>query len=145
MLFRSPLLTQLLRDLDTAAGQDLDDYAHLHQVRIAGKRLRYAMEVFGECFAPPFREKLYPAVEEMQEILGRANDSHVASLRLAELRDRLRKAAPTAWSRLRPGVEALLRHHQRRVPQERRRFLKWWQRWQDTGGEAALASLLKSS
>src|SRR5438132_103344 len=58
-----PLLANLLRDLDTAAGQDLDDYAHLHQVRIAGKRLRYAMEVFGECFAPPFREELYPAVE----------------------------------------------------------------------------------
>jgi CHAD domain-containing protein len=140
-----PLLGGLLHDLDEAAGRDLDDYDQLHQVRIAGKRLRYAMEIFAECFAAPFRDRLYPAVEEMQEILGRANDSHVAAGRLAELRDRLRKTAPADWKRLRPGVEALLRHHQRRVPQERRRFLKWWRRWQDAGGEAALAGLLKST
>jgi CHAD domain-containing protein len=140
-----PLLGGLLHDLEQAAGQDLDDYGQLHRVRIAGKRLRYAMEIFAECFAEPFRAKLYPAVEEMQEILGRANDSHVAGGRLADLRDRLRKTAPADWKRLRPGIEALLRHHQRRVPQERRRFLKWWRRWEDAGGEAVLAGLLKSS
>jgi CHAD domain-containing protein len=140
-----PLLADALRDLDAAAARDLVDYAHLHQVRIAGKRLRYAMEVFGECFAPPFREELYPAVEEMQEVLGRANDSHVAFRRLAELRDRLRKTTPAEWKRLRAGIEGLLRYHQRRLPQERQRFLKWWQRWQDAGSEAAFAALLKSS
>jgi CHAD domain-containing protein len=140
-----PLLAGRLRALDEAAAQDLHDYARLHQVRIAGKRLRYAMEVFADCFATPFRERLYPAVEEMQDILGRASDSHVAALRLTELRDRLRKRAPMEWKRLRPGVEALLRHHQRRLPQERRRFLKWWRRWQEAGGEAAFAALLKAS
>ena len=73
-----PLLTGLLRELEWTASGDLEDYAHLHQVRIAGKRLRYAMEVFADCFPASFREELYPRVEEMQEILGRANDSHVA-------------------------------------------------------------------
>src|SRR5262249_17813410 len=73
-----PQLNDLLQELDRAAAQNLDDYEHLHQVRIIGKRLRYAMEVFAPCFAAPFRDTLYPAVEAMQEILGNANDSHVA-------------------------------------------------------------------
>jgi CHAD domain-containing protein len=137
-----PLLAGLLKELDEAAGRDLDDYEHLHRVRILGKRLRYAMEVFAGCYAPPFREQLYPAVEEMQEVLGRANDSHVASERLEALRARLRRARPDDWKRYRLGVEGLLRYHRRQVPLERRRFLAWWQRWQAHGAEAALTSLL---
>src|SRR5581483_5712878 len=85
-----PQLAGLVHELDRAAAGDLKDYAVLHQVRIAGKRLRYAMEVFGDCFPPMFRDELYPAVEEMQEVLGLANDSHVASGNLSELRERLR-------------------------------------------------------
>jgi CHAD domain-containing protein len=132
------LLGRRLRALHEAAAGDLKDYAQLHQVRIAGKRLRYAMEVFGDCFAAEFREEVYPQVEEMQEVLGRANDSHVAAGRLQTLRDRLHGWAGE-WERLRPGIEGLLRYHQRRLPQERRRFLKWWQAWCDSGAEAVLA------
>ena len=58
------------RELEWKATGDLGDYAHLHQVRIAGKRLRYAMEVFADCFSLSFRETLYPRIEEMQEISG---------------------------------------------------------------------------
>jgi hypothetical protein len=35
-------------------------------------------------------------------------------------------------------LEGLLRFHQRRLPQERRRFLKWWEQWSAIGAEAAL-------
>jgi CHAD domain-containing protein len=125
-----PTLARLLRELDAAAAADLTDYANLHQVRIAGKRLRYAMEVFADCFGPTFRGELYPSVEQVQEILGRANDSHVATGRLTALRERLRRGWLGEWKTLRPGFEGLLRFHQRRLPQERHRFLKWWDRWQ---------------
>lgn len=124
-----PLLSERLADLDRAAAGDLSDYSHLHQVRIAGKRLRYAMEVFADCFGPAFREDIYPRVEEMQEILGRANDSHVAAERLTALRDQLRRGYKVLWPRLQSGFGSLLRFHQRRLPQERRRFLDWWKRW----------------
>src|SRR5262245_9216395 len=50
-----PMLLALTRALRDAASGDLEDYGRLHQVRIAGKRLRYAMEVFADCFAPAFR------------------------------------------------------------------------------------------
>ncbi len=137
-----PMLFDRLKALEHAALGDLSDYTQLHQVRIAGKRLRYAMEVFADCFDPVFRDSLYPRIEQLQEILGRANDSHVAVERLIALRKRLQETCPTAWPRLQPGFEQLLRTHQRRLPQERRRFLKWWSQWHPTGSEAVMTSLL---
>jgi CHAD domain-containing protein len=120
-----PMLQTLMRGLREKAAGDLSDYEHLHQVRIAGKRLRYAMEVFADCFGAGFREVAYPQVEQMQEILGRANDSHVAATRLSLLREKLGTYVAT-WERVRAGIESLLRSHQRRLAQERRRFVKWW-------------------
>lgn len=137
-----PMLFDRLKELELAALADLHDYAQLHQVRIAGKRLRYAMEVFADCFDPNFRDTLYPRVEQLQEILGRANDSHVAAERLIDLRERVQRICPTAWPRLQLGFEQLLRSHQRRLPLERNRFLKWWSQWHPTGSEAVMTSLL---
>jgi CHAD domain-containing protein len=137
-----PMLSGLLQELEQAAARDLNDYAQLHQVRIAGKRLRYAMEVFADCFAAPFRDVIYPEVELMQDILGRANDSHVAADRLEGLQNRLRTSRPKEWKRYRPGIEALLRHHRQQLPRERKQFLAWWKRWCDSGVETRFAELL---
>jgi CHAD domain-containing protein len=137
-----PWLTGLLQELAQAEARDLNDYANLHQVRIAGKRLRYAMEVFADCFAAPFRDELYPAVEEMQEILGCANDSHVALGRLEAIRARMRVTRPADWKRLHTGVDSLLRYHKQRLPRQRQAFQEWWLRWQDSGAEALLTNLL---
>ena len=137
------LLLDLMKELDWAAGRHLDDYEQLHQVRILGKQLRYAMEIFADCFASGFRETVYPRVEEMQEILGRANDSHVAGQRLAALRDRVRQKWPEDWKRTLPGFDGLLRFHRRRLPRERELFLQWWRKWQGEDSEA-LRVLLRS-
>ncbi len=144
--FRSqavPRLTALLQELDAAAAQDLQDYERLHQVRISGKKLRYTMEIFASCFDAAFRDKIYPAVEEMQEILGRANDSFVAIRRLQEIRARLEMTQPKEWPRYRPGLELLLRSHQRRLPEQRRQFLDWWKKWQSSGLEKRLEKMLR--
>ena len=137
------LLLELLQELDWAAGRNLDDYEQLHQVRILGKKVRYAMEVFADCFAPPFREVLYPQIEEMQEILGHANDSHVASQRLAALKERIKQKWPDDWKRLTPALDSLLRFHRRRLPRERERFAQWWRRWQ-ASESGALRALLRA-
>ncbi len=141
LMLARPLLTTRLHELEWTVAGDLQDYEHLHQVRIAGKRLRYAMEVFADCFSLSFREELYPRVEEMQEILGRANDSHVAEARLGDLRRHLRNSWPAEWKCVQSGVESLLRFHQRRLPQERKRFLQWWGDWSMTGAPALTALL----
>ncbi|HTU20874.1 MAG TPA: CHAD domain-containing protein [Gemmataceae bacterium] len=137
-----PILFDRLKELELAALADLRDYAQLHQVRIAGKRLRYAMEVFADCFDPAFRDTVYPRIEQLQDILGRANDSHVAAERLIDLRERLQRTCSMAWPHLQPGFEQLLRSHQRRLPQERKHFLKWWNQWHPAGSEAVMTSLL---
>jgi CHAD domain-containing protein len=127
-----PLLSTLMHNLEEKAHGDLTEYPHLHEVRIAGKRLRYAMEVFAPCFGPAFRQTIYAEVEDMQEILGRANDRYVAAERIKEIRTYLRVAWPDAWKRLGPGIEGNLRFHQRQLPVERRRFVRLWKHWQDS-------------
>jgi CHAD domain-containing protein len=136
-------LFPLVRTLDEAAGRDLSDSANLHQVRIAGKQLRYAMEILAGCFAPPFREKLYPAIETMQEILGRANDSRFAIARLEKLTDDLVKSRPTGWKRKQAALAEFSRYHHRRLTQERHKFERWYKNWKKSGGEPAFHSLLQ--
>jgi CHAD domain-containing protein len=136
-----PLLTELLVLLNQAAQGDGHDYEQLHQVRIRGKRLRYAMEVFACCFESSFQDTYYPAFEKLQEILGQANDSRVAAERLEAIRAQI-KAHPPAWRRYRAGVEIVLQYHQRVLPQKRKQYLGWWTDWQRSGAEQAFAKLL---
>jgi CHAD domain-containing protein len=140
-----PMLTNLIRELEEAARGDLHAYEALHRVRILGKQLRYAMELFESCFGPAFREEIYPSVVAMQEILGRANDSHVASVRLDELRARVERAQPKDWARYKPACDQLLLYHRRRLPEQRRHFEDWWAAWQSRGHAAALEKLLMAA
>jgi CHAD domain-containing protein len=64
-----------------AAEADFESILAMHEFRIAGKHLRYAMEVFAAAFSPTFRKELYPVVEQLQEKLGAVNDH-------ANIRDR---------------------------------------------------------
>jgi CHAD domain-containing protein len=136
-------LSALLTDLEEAASQKLNDYGHLHRVRIQGKRLRYAMEVFADCFPPAFKDDLYPAVESMQEILGRANDSHVAIERLEAVRLQIRARRPGDWKRWRTGFEGLLAFHEERLVGQRELVLQWLHNWQDGGVGSKLAGLVR--
>jgi CHAD domain-containing protein len=138
-----PLLTSLARELETAASRKLDDYEELHQVRILGKQLRYAMEIFASCFDHEFRDRIYPAVESMQEILGRANDSFVAARRLTEIRARMERTLASHAADFRKGIETLVKYHQRRLSDQRRRFLKWRTDWKRAEMERRLESMLR--
>jgi CHAD domain-containing protein len=137
-----PQLTALVQELEEAAKRDLIQYEHLHQVRILGKRLRYAMEIFECCYGEAFKEEYYPAITDMQDILGDANDSYVAAERLAAILEQVKIVRPKGWQRYQPGINGLLRYHQKRLPQKRREFEQWWGRWQESGAEAAFAGLI---
>jgi CHAD domain-containing protein len=140
-----PILTQLLRELDSAAASPLHQYEALHQVRILGKQLRYAMEIFESCFGRDFRQTYYPAVVEMQDILGLANDSYTTCQRLTALRTRLLRTQPRQWPHYRDGVETLLHFHERRLPQQRAKFERWWKAWLKSGAEQAFAEMIQAS
>ena len=67
-------LRGVLGDVREAAARDLQVIDHLHELRIMGKRLRYAMEVFAPCYAPAFRKEAYARVTNLQDYLGNIND-----------------------------------------------------------------------
>jgi CHAD domain-containing protein len=140
----APMLGSLLHDLESASAGDLQDYAALHAVRILGKRLRYAMEIFAGCYTRDFKERYYPAIVEMQDILGDANDSHVAVQRLSAFNARLERTQPKQWPAYRGGIEALIEMHEKRLPGQRRKFERWRRAWQKSGAEQAFAELIRA-
>ena len=54
--------------------------AQLHLLRIAGKRLRYSIELFHSAFQVALREEVYPLVQQIQSRLGRLNDHATSQL-----------------------------------------------------------------
>jgi CHAD domain-containing protein len=124
------VLSQLIHDLEEVARTDLEDYEHLHWVRILGKRLRYALELFVDCCPPAARAQVYSHVEALQDILGLANDSYQAGLELEQLSDVIRATFPGAWELVRVGFSELQAFHQRRLKNQRAAFAKWWRQWE---------------
>lgn len=72
------LMQPIANEFHAAGAADLTVIENLHQFRIAGKQLRYAMELLAGGFADPFRKELYPVVEQMQQQLGTLNDHATA-------------------------------------------------------------------
>lgn len=72
-------------DFFKAAAADLSTTCELHALRIAGKRLRYAMELLAGALDEGCRDDLYVQIRALQERLGRLNDRAVAVNRLREL------------------------------------------------------------
>jgi CHAD domain-containing protein len=132
------VLTALLADLDDAAGGNLDDYEQLHTARIAAKRLRYALELFIDCFPPAAREQVYPRVEAVQDVLGTANDSHQAVAMLDDVLRVVRQTQPALWDVLRGGLEGMRSHHLQREREQRSAFVDWWRQWQTQRPESLL-------
>ncbi len=139
------MLPTLLRELHAATQGDLNEYEALHQIRILGKQLRYAMELLANCFPPEFREVHYAAVVEMQEILGLANDSWTAWKWLDDLRRQMAGRERRYWKSCTTGIDALSRFHEQRLLTQRRKFETWWRAWQKTGAEEAFAEMLRTA
>jgi CHAD domain-containing protein len=80
---------------------DVGDIERVHDMRVASRRLRAAMEIFEPCFP---RKELRVALREVKEIadaLGERRDRDVAIVALEKLAAKM--AAPD-----RPGVELLI-------------------------------------
>jgi len=64
--------------------QELADLKPMHKLRIAGKRLRYAIEALGEALPPRYRERLLRKLVKRQGRLGRRLDGSIARRLLCE-------------------------------------------------------------
>ena len=92
----------------------------LHELRIAGKRLRYSLEIFHGLFPAELREKIYPLVEDIQGRLGEINDHATA------------QALFQSWLGAMPADDLAAQIAQRVVTEREdsermsRAFLRWW-------------------
>ncbi len=113
-------LRPLVEEFFAASGGDFADLAALHRLRICGKHLRYAMEVFAGAFGPEFREELYPVVELLQDRLGQLNDHRSA-------RDRLERWANKAPDEFEAAsLRALIAAENRSIDERRSEVANWW-------------------
>jgi len=104
----------------SAAGEALSTPEALHRFRIAGKKLRYAMELLGGAFPDSLRTEIYPATVSLQDKLGELNDCATAQQRLQHWLEPSKDAEETAY------LQALLSDAQRRGGQCREAFCAWW-------------------
>jgi CHAD domain-containing protein len=92
----------------------------LHKLRIAGKRLRYAIEIFHCCAAEHLRVETYPQIEELQERLGAINDRVASQLRLQQWLAELPASGLAAFA-----AGLVVGEHAAAI-QLRDEFLAWW-------------------
>jgi CHAD domain-containing protein len=87
------------------------DIEHVHQARVASRRLRTALRMFEGCFAEEQIEKWRRQVRQLTSRLGAARD---ADVQVEFLKDFISKVVP-AGKKLRPGLRRImLRVKQRR-------------------------------
>ncbi len=109
-----------------AASADLSDVKALHQMRISGKQVRYAMELLAGAFSDSFRKELYPIFGDVQEKLGTINDHATAIALYSQWSEHAHDRASQA------ELGELIVDERMRLDAERQRFLEWW-----TGDRAA--------
>jgi CHAD domain-containing protein len=121
-------LNDIVRRFTDALRGRLDD-EKLHQVRIIGKELRYALELFIDCYNADVRDQIYAATESLQDILGRANDTRQA-LRLIEgVMEELSASRPELDRQIGRHLRALAAALNARLAEERKKLDRWRKQW----------------
>ena len=113
-------LPSVLQRFFAQADRRLKDPEEMHQLRIAGKKLRYMLEVLAPGLSQAARAKGLVVLEEMQESLGSFVDHAGAAERF---RRWARKADPRRTRRLLIG---LAEREEDLANSARRRFARWW-------------------
>jgi CHAD domain-containing protein len=80
---------------------DTTDIERVHDMRVATRRLRAALEVFEPCFAPKRHKRALKDVKRLADALGERRDPDVAIEGLTEF-------AASVAAADRPGVESLI-------------------------------------
>jgi CHAD domain-containing protein len=119
-----PWFREQLRPLATAFDQqaagDLSHDEHLHTLRIAGKRLRYALELAPAAIPAAIHRRLYEQMSDLQDRLGHVCDQIVALGQLQEWIDE------TPSDKSRKELRAVHRKQLAQLAAARKRFLRWW-------------------
>ncbi|MGI9470212.1 MAG: CHAD domain-containing protein [Rubripirellula sp.] len=110
----------ILNSFFAASRTDLSDVRNLHQMRIEGKSVRYAMELLSTAFEQAFREQIYPVFAIVQDKLGAINDHASAISFYRELsKINVRKACHKA-------IESMIAWEESKLVEAQDEFLAWW-------------------
>jgi len=129
---------------------DAEEVVALHDMRIAAKRLRYALEVTGPCFGP-YASNAVKLVKDLQDLLGEIHDCDVQLPEVdAFLHELMEEDAATAGMspkdlatvpnrRTYAGLVALQVHRRARRRGLFEQFLELWRDYERKGFAARLA------
>lgn len=102
------------------ADRKLRSAAEIHRLRIEGKKIRYALEIFAAVFPSRVRARCEHALEQLQETLGAFTDHAAAA-------DRFRRwARDDGMASDRPTLSALCAQEEKLANDARKVFVKWW-------------------
>lgn len=102
------------------ADRKLRSADEIHDLRIEGKKLRYALEIFSPVFPESTRARCQKELERLQKTLGECTDHAAAA-------DRLRRwSRQDAMSGDREAIATLRREECRLAREARKFFVKWW-------------------
>jgi len=99
---------------------DVEDIERLHDMRVATRRLRAALEVFAPCFPAKRHRKALKRVKRLADALGERRDRDVAIEFLSEFSER----APEADRAAAAALIARLREEQRQANDELAPYVK---------------------
>ncbi len=123
-------LAAIACEFQTAGGADLACRESLHQLRLCGKRLRYALEIFGAAEEDPKPlAKLGEHLAALQERLGEVNDHHEVAERLQRYADEATAVIvgqDVGESTVTRGLQALADQFESRCAALAGEFLQWW-------------------
>lgn len=101
------------------ASEDLTTPESLHQLRIAGKQVRYGLELLAAAFDSQLLESIYPEFQEAQGRLGLVNDYVTARLLYEHW-------LPIVGPKAQALLHRLLAHEQLALAQACSAFHDWW-------------------
>lgn len=102
------------------ADRRLRSAEELHDLRIHGKKLRYALEIFAGVLEPDVRDRCEASLERLQATLGDFTDHAAAADRFRRWSHEASMTADRATLRLLRRQEATL------ADAARKRFARWW-------------------
>jgi len=113
-------LRPLVASFFEQADRRLRDRDELHTLRIAGKKLRYALEIFATALPARARTRCAGALEQLQKTLGQFTDHAAAADRLQ------RWASSTDAGPNHDLLVALCDQERTKASAARKTFSKWW-------------------
>lgn len=130
-------ISRQLDALWNQAARDHESPESLHQLRLAGKRLRYTMELFLPILDRTFRDDFLPQLEHIQDLLGDFHDAVEAQDRLQKQHRKWKQRFPggvrkqnrfgsVSWDGFRSGLDTISLACEQQAEHARTEFRDLW-------------------